>query len=443
MMNQSLSDLMGVNSLPPIGSIHTLPDVSDSYGIQRTQGRTYLRAGTLARSSLFPSVPNHLKPVGNMGIKTGQLLNMPVGDMASDGKNAIVAVAYDSTVYTSLDSGDTWTSRGKLPSSAGYSWSIATDGNGLWLAMARDGTVVRSTDNFSTWVVTLTAAQAALVGAITFACRLDYANGEFWVSRLQLTLSQFNSNNNHCYRLNSAGTVLTPISLPATGADNASYFLCGVFGNGKSLHVLFNRIGVNSAVSSGNNWTYVYTYDVGAGAFLAPYVICWSSAMSMAWDESQGLWITYGNHVYSSALSMDVRIYDIDLKLVASWSPAIGSPGMEGYFPSSPPADVVSWGDWGALLKLNRNFCIDTFGRSGGSAASSTFFVQRPLGGSVAPVAFGISPTLYSGAGVRVNRDLVVIHSNSSREIIKIPSCVGLVAASKPSTDTAVYMRVG
>lgn len=445
-MNQSLSDLLGVNSLPPIGSVNLLPDVSDPYGIQRAQGKSYLRAGTLARSAIFPKIPEFLKPVGHMAAKSSQPPNAPISDMATDGKNTVVAVAYDSTVFVSTDAGDNWISRGKLASASGYSWSVATDGNGVWLAMARDGTIIRSTDNFTSWAGTLTPAQAALPGGTTYPCRLDYVNGEFWVSRLNLSLNMAAANNNHLYRLSSTGTTLTAVSLPATGANSASYSLCGVAGNGRSLFVVFNMAGVGSYASGNSTYTYVYQFDTNLGAFSQPYVICVHPAMTMAWDEQQQLWLVYGNNVYYAggtySYSMDVRLYDADMKLVASWIPATSSTPGEGYYPTGPVGEVASWGSWGAMLKPNRNYCLDAYGRSGGGVASNCYFTQRPMGGKIEVAAFSPGAS-YLGAGVKVNRDLVLISSNSgSRDVFRAVSYVGLPYPNKPSTDTSMFLRV-
>jgi len=445
-MNQSLSDLLGVNSLPPIGSVNLLPDVPDPYGIQRAQGKTYLRAGTLARSAIFPKIPDFLKPVGHMAAKSSQPPNAPISDMATDGKNTVVAVAYDSTVFVSTDAGDNWISRGKLASASGYSWSVATDGNGIWLAMARDGTIIRSTDNFTSWAGTLTPAQAALPGGTSYACRLDYVNGEFWVSRLNLSLSITAANNNHLYRLSSTGTTLTAVSLPATGANSAGYTLCGVAGNGRSLFVLFNLAGIAPYANGNSTYTYVYQFDINLGAFLQPYVICAHPAMTMAWDEQQQLWLVYGNNVYyvngNYYYSMDVRLYDADMKLVTSWNPStMTSSAVEGYYPASPVGEVVSWGGWGAMLKPNRNYCLDAYGRSGAGSAANCYFAQRPLGGKIELSAFS-SGTVYMGAGIKVNRDLVIIYSHGSRDVFRVVSYVGLPYPNKPSTDTSMFLRV-
>ncbi len=446
MMNQSLSDLLGVNSLPPIGSIHTLPDVADGFGIQRTQGKTYLRAGTLARASLFPVVPSHLKPVGHMATKSSQSLNVVIGDMASDGQNTIIAIAYNNAIYASIDSGDTWINRGQFGGTAGYAWSVATDGKGVWLAMARDGTVVRSTDAFSTWTTTLTSAQAGLPGGLTYPCRLDYVNGEFWVTRVNLSLSVSAANNNHLYRLSSSGATLTPVSLPATGAVSGNNYLCGVFGNGKSLFAIFNMVGISSAAPGTNTWTLAYRFDAGTGSFSLPFGICGQPAMSMVWDDFQQLWLVYGNNVYGSGTSyygMDVRLYDADLKLVASWQPAVVTAVQEGFYPATPVGEVMAWGDWGVFLKPNRNFCLEYFGRQGATSGSLSFYSQRPLGGRIESTAFS-QAGVYSGAGVKINRDLVLVHQNSgTRDVLKINSHVGLPTVNKPSADTSMFMRVG
>ncbi|MFG0602747.1 WD40/YVTN/BNR-like repeat-containing protein [Delftia sp. WSY_4] len=445
-MNQSLSDLLGVNSLPPIGSVNLLPDVADAFGIQKTQGKTYLRAGVLARASLFPGVPNHLKPVGNMAAKASQPLPMPIGDMASDGKNTVVAVAFDSTIFVSTDAGDNWVSRGKLASAAGYAWSIATDGNGVWLAMARDGTVIRSTDNFASWNGTLTPAQAGLLGSVTYPCRLDYVNGEFWATRVNLPLSVSASNNNHLYRLSSSGAALTPISLPATGANSASFYLCGVFGNGKDVFAIFNMAGVTNYAPGANTWTYAYQLDKNTGVFSAPYVICYQPAMTMTWDDAQQLWLVYGNNVYYSSgaytYCMDVRLYDSEMKLVASWGPNNMTTPGEGYYPGNPVGEVISWGVWGVMIKPNRNYCLDFVGRSGSAPSATTYFTQRAFGARVDISAFAAS-TSYIGAGVKVSRDLVLVHSNAgARDVYRVFPCVGLVYPNRPSLDTSMFLRV-
>lgn len=446
-MNQSLSDLLGVNSLPPIGSIHTLPDVADAFGIQRTQGKTYLRAGTLARASLFPAVPGHLKPMGHMATKSSQSLNGVIGDMASDGQNTIIAIAYNNVINASIDNGDTWINRGQFGGSAGYAWSVATDGKGVWLAMARDGTVVRSTDAFASWSTTLTSAQAALVGSTVYACRLDFVNGEFWVTRLYMGLSAGTPNTNHLYRLSSSGNVLTSVNLPGTGVENAGYYLCGVFGNGKSLYAIFNRIGVSSSTTTSYTWTYAFAYDYSVGGFRAPFPICGQPATSMAWDEEQQRWLVYGNNVYYSGgytYSMDVRIYDADLNLIGSWSPNNVSTAGDTYFPGGFTGEVISWGAWGALIKPSRNYCLDLLGRGGSSISGFSYFCARPLGGVISQVAFSTNPSIHSGAGVKVNRDLVLIHQNiNARDVYRVNSYVGLPTANKPNADTSTFMRVG
>lgn len=445
-MNQSLSDLLGVNSLPPIGSIHTLPDVVDAFGIQRTQGKTYLRAGTLARASLFPAVPSHLKPVGHMATKSSQSLNVAISDMASDGQNTIIAIAYNNAIYASIDSGETWINRGQFGGSPGYAWSVATDGKGVWFAMARDGTVVRSSDAFTTWTTTLTSAQAGLSGGLTYPCRLDYVNGEFWVTRVNLSLSVSAANNNHLYRLSSSGTGLTPISLPASGANSASYYLCGVFGNGKDVFAIFNMAGISTYAPGTNTWTYAYQLDKNMGVFSAPYVICSQPAMAMAWDDVQQLWLVYGNNVYyisgSYSYCMDVRLYDADMKLVSSWIPSVSSTANEGYYQNTPVGEVISWGTWGVMLKPNRNYCLDILGRVNSAPNATTYFTQRPMGGRVDVSAFA-STASYIGAGVKVNKDLVLVHSNASqRDVFRVFPYVGLVYPNRPSSDTSMFLRV-
>ena len=168
--------------------------------------------------------------------------------------------------------------------------------------------------------------------------------------------------------------------------------------------------------------------------------------MSMVWYDFQQLWLVYGNNVYGSGTSyygMDVRLYDADLKLVASWQPAVVTAVQEGFYPATPVGEVMAWGDWGVFLKPNRNFCLEYFGRQGATSGSLSFYSQRPLGGRIESTAFS-QAGVYSGAGVKINRDLVLVHQNSgTRDVLKINSHVGLPTVNKPNADTSMFMRVG
>ncbi|MGQ8877493.1 hypothetical protein ACUTR7_08255 [Delftia sp. NA_296.1] len=410
-------------------------------------GKTYLRSGSLALASSFPKMPSHLKPLGHIGQRTTPIGSVAIGDMATDGESTIVAVAYDSTIYVSLDRGDSWIIRGKLAAASGYAWSLATDRNGVWLAMAKDGTVVRSTDAFLSWAGTLTPAQAALGGSTTYHCRLDYVNGEFWMTRAALVLNQAAASNTHLYRLSSSGSVLTPMSLPATGLENTSYSLCGVFGNGKNLYAIFNRSSFASSVSSTWTGTYAFIFSPATSTFSAPVKICNWPAMNMLWDEEQKLWLVYANNFYQVSstyqYSIDVKIYDADLNMVASYSPPIVSSAGDTYINTSMPLEPFAWGDWGVLLKLPRNYCIEYLGRQGIQVGILTYAISRILGGTVSATGYGTGG-IYTGAGVTLGRDLAVVcqSNGGDRAFYKIPSYVGLPLVNKPNVDTAMFLRV-